>query len=70
MQMTVMYLGDSENDNPAFRKADTSIGIRSDPKLNPKLDCDYVLSIGFFFKDVIEQGVGLFSRSNCGLILT
>jgi HAD superfamily hydrolase (TIGR01484 family) len=36
----VMYLGDSENDNPAFRKSDISIGIRSDPKL----DCKYMLN--------------------------
>ncbi len=38
-----LYLGDSENDNPAFRKADVSIGIRSDARLNPKLDCSYFL---------------------------
>jgi predicted mannosyl-3-phosphoglycerate phosphatase (HAD superfamily) len=39
----VMYLGDSENDNPAFRKSDISIGIRSDTRLNPMLDCNYML---------------------------
>jgi HAD superfamily hydrolase (TIGR01484 family) len=39
-----MYLGDSENDNPAFRKAGISIGIRSDPRVNPKLDCSYFLA--------------------------
>lgn len=38
-----LYLGDSENDNPAFRKAGVSVGIRSDPRVNPKLDCSYVL---------------------------
>jgi HAD superfamily hydrolase (TIGR01484 family) len=38
-----VYLGDSENDNPAFRKAGVSIGIRSDARLNPKLDCSYLL---------------------------
>jgi HAD superfamily hydrolase (TIGR01484 family) len=38
-----LYLGDSENDNPAFRKAGISIGIRSDARLNPKLDCSYFL---------------------------
>lgn len=42
----VMYLGDSENDNPAFRKADISIGIRSDERLNPNLDCRYTLNFG------------------------
>jgi hypothetical protein len=28
----IIYLGDSENDNPAFRKADISIGIKSDER--------------------------------------
>lgn len=41
---SVLYLGDSENDNPAFRKAGVSIGIRSDTRLNPKLDCSYFLN--------------------------
>ena len=39
----ILYLGDSENDNPAFRKAEISIGIRSDARENPKLDCNYLL---------------------------
>jgi hypothetical protein len=38
-----LYLGDSENDNSAFRKAGISIGIRSDARVNPKLDCSYFL---------------------------
>lgn len=38
-----LYLGDSENDNPAFRKAGISIGIRSDARVNPKLHCSYFL---------------------------
>jgi HAD superfamily hydrolase (TIGR01484 family) len=38
-----LYLGDSENDNPAFKKAGISIGIRSDVRVNPKLDCSYFL---------------------------
>jgi phosphoserine phosphatase len=38
-----MYLGDSENDNPAFRKADVSIGVKSDERLNPNLDCKYTV---------------------------
>ena len=41
--MNVMYLGDSENDNPAFRKSDITIGIRSDTRLNPMLDCKFML---------------------------
>ena len=38
-----MYLGDSENDNPAFRISDISIGIRSDTRLGSLLDCKYML---------------------------
>lgn len=38
-----MYLGDSENDNPAFKKADISIGINSDTRLKPILKCKYNL---------------------------
>ena len=37
----IIYLGDSENDNPAFRKSDISIGVNSDNRLNPDLDCTY-----------------------------
>lgn len=39
----ILYLGDSENDNPAFRKADLSIGIQSDSRIRTKLDSDYVI---------------------------
>ena len=35
----IIYLGDSENDNPACVKADVSIGIWSDDRLSPKLLC-------------------------------
>ena len=38
-----MYLGDSDNDNSAFTKADVSIGIRSDDMLNPKLSCTEIV---------------------------
>jgi haloacid dehalogenase-like hydrolase len=41
---STIYLGDSENDNPAFRKAGISLGIRSDARLNPRLECDYFLN--------------------------
>lgn len=40
----ILYLGDSENDNPAFRKADVSIGVKSDERLNPRLDCQYLIN--------------------------
>jgi hypothetical protein len=39
----ILYLGDSENDNPAFSKASISIGIISDKRLTAKLDCQYVI---------------------------
>jgi HAD superfamily hydrolase (TIGR01484 family) len=40
----VLYLGDSENDNPAFKKTDISIGINSDTRLKPDLMCKYSLN--------------------------
>jgi|SRR5215204_1261298 HAD superfamily hydrolase (TIGR01484 family) len=54
----VMYLGDSENDNPAFRKSDISIGIRSDTRLNPLLDCKYMLDFNqlpIFLKSLMDN---------------
>jgi hypothetical protein len=54
----IMYLGDSENDNPAFRKSDISIGIRSDTRLNPLLDCKYILDFNqlpIFLKSLIDN---------------
>jgi HAD superfamily hydrolase (TIGR01484 family) len=40
---TILYLGDSENDNPAFAKADVSIGVQSDRRLHPSLNCRYTV---------------------------
>ncbi len=37
----IMYLGDSENDNAAFAKADVSIGVHSDERLRARLNCQY-----------------------------
>ena len=54
----VMYLGDSENDNPAFMKADISVGIRSDDRLNPKLFCERVIKfdeLPIFLKKLIAN---------------
>ncbi|HET7390777.1 MAG TPA: HAD-IIB family hydrolase [Nitrososphaeraceae archaeon] len=54
----IMYLGDSENDNPAFRRADLSIGVLSDDRLNPKLDCDYTVSfdnLSIFLKKLLDN---------------
>ena len=56
----VMYLGDSENDNPAFRKSDIPIGIRSDARLKPILDCKYILDFNqlpIFLKGLIDNNL-------------
>ena len=41
----VLYLGDSENDNPAFRKAGVSIGVRSDNRIIPELECQHLIKL-------------------------
>jgi HAD superfamily hydrolase (TIGR01484 family) len=54
----IMYLGDSENDNPAFRKSDVSIGVLSDDRLNPNLDCDYTVSfdnLSIFLEELLDN---------------
>ena len=54
----VIYLGDSENDNPGFRKATISVGIQSDTRLKPKLDCEYNLPISklsIFLKNLVTN---------------
>jgi len=38
-----LYLGDSENDNNAFKMADLSIGVHSDPRIMTKLESDYLI---------------------------
>lgn len=56
----IMYLGDSENDNPAFRKSGISIGIRSDLRLNPILDSRYMLDFNqlpIFLKGLIDNNL-------------
>ena len=54
----ILYLGDSENDNHAFRKADISIGIKSNERLNPKLDCQYTINFNQlpkFLKNLLKN---------------
>jgi trehalose-6-phosphatase len=54
----IMYLGDSENDNPAFRKAAVSIGILSDIRLKPKLSCKYNIcfnKLPIFLKGLLDK---------------
>ena len=55
-RLNVIYLGDSENDNPGFRKATVSIGIESDIRLKPNIDCEYNLHISklsIFLKNLL-----------------
>ncbi len=54
-----LYLGDSENDNAAFRKASISVGVISDKRLQPKLDCQYLLefkNLPDFIRHLAEDG--------------
>lgn len=61
----VLYLGDSENDNPAFRRSDISIGVSSDKRLNPKLACKYNIEfehLSIFLNRLLENGL-IFSEN-------
>ena len=64
-EMSILYLGDSENDNLAFKRASISIGITSDKRLTPKLDCKYLIDfkqLPDFFKH-LEENKYIFSES-------
>jgi haloacid dehalogenase-like hydrolase len=57
-RQNIMYLGDSENDDPAFRKAVVSIGILSDIRLKPKLNCKYNIcfnKLPIFLKGLLDK---------------
>jgi hypothetical protein len=61
----VLYLGDSENDNPAFRRSDISIGVSSDKRLNPKLVSKYNIEfkdLSIFLNRLLENNL-IFSES-------
>ena len=52
----ILYLGDSENDNSAFSKA--SVGIASDKRLIPELDCQYLIEFNNlydFLKNLVKS---------------
>lgn len=61
----IMYLGDSELDNPAFNLADISIGILH--KETPsKLDCEFFVQfsdVGAFFQELWRNNLTFDSRS-------
>jgi HAD superfamily hydrolase (TIGR01484 family) len=53
----ILYLGDSENDNPAFEKSDISIGITR-KEVKPLLKCKYLLhhkKLNLFLKRLIQN---------------
>jgi hydroxymethylpyrimidine pyrophosphatase-like HAD family hydrolase len=52
---SILYLGDSENDNSAFEKAGISVGVVSDVDMNSGvLDCDYIVDYDDL-ADFLEQ---------------
>lgn len=62
----ILYLGDSENDNPAFRKANLSISIKSDERLNTKLDSHYSLEfneLSYFLIKLCNENFNFTSMS-------
>ena len=62
----VLYLGDSENDNSAFRKADLSINIKSDDRINTKLDSHYSLEfneLSYFLIKLYKEDFNFTSMS-------
>ena len=60
----ILYLGDSENDNPAFSIAGLSIGIRSDRRINTKLNSNYLLEFNELrpFLQKLEKEDFIFDR--------
>jgi hypothetical protein len=55
---TIMHLGDSDNDNPEFIRADVSIGIRSNDRLNPQLSFAKVIKsdvLSIFLKRLMDN---------------
>ena len=64
-EMSILYLGDSENDNSAFKRASISIGITSDKRLTPKLDCQYLIEFKQLpdFLKHLEENKYIFSKS-------
>jgi HAD superfamily hydrolase (TIGR01484 family) len=68
-QGKLLYLGDSETDNPAFKKADLSIGIRSDLRINTKLNSDYLLEFNELrpFLEKLENEDFVFDRMSQNL---
>ena len=65
MEKEYCIFRDSENDNPAFIKASVSIGITSDKRLNPKLDCQYLIEFKnlYDFLERLVESEFLFSEN-------
>jgi hydroxymethylpyrimidine pyrophosphatase-like HAD family hydrolase len=62
----ILYLGDSENDNFAFKKADLSINIKSDQRIDTKLDSHYTLEfneLSYFLSKLYKENFNFTSMS-------
>jgi HAD superfamily hydrolase (TIGR01484 family) len=63
---SILYLGDSESDNPAFKKAGISIGVISDARLDSShLKCDYLVDynqLADFLELLMDNGFIFSSR--------
>jgi HAD superfamily hydrolase (TIGR01484 family) len=62
----ILYLGDSENDNSAFLKADLSINIKSDERIDTKLDSHYTLEfneLSYFLLKLYNENFNFTSMS-------
>jgi len=60
----IMYLGDSELDNPAFNLADISIGVLHE-ETPPKLDCEFSVQfsdVGAFFQELWRNNLTFDSK--------
>lgn len=61
----VMYLGDSENDNPAFEISDVAIGIKHQ-QVNPQLKCDHSIpfeKLATFLQNLLQSNFNFSPKS-------
>lgn len=60
VKMGVLYLGDSETDNPAFRTCGVGVGVVHDESRLETLDCDYFVDfeqVPDFLHDLLRNGM-------------
>jgi hydroxymethylpyrimidine pyrophosphatase-like HAD family hydrolase len=54
----VLYMGDSEADNPAFERSNISIGVIHDETFSKRLTCDFYVkfeNVPFFLRHLLEN---------------